>query len=308
MIVFVTGATGTLGQPVVRLLVEAGHEVRALSRSARNDALISDLGSTPLRADLFQPDSLRAAITGTDAVMHLASKIPPLARIGRRAAWQETDAIRREGTQNLVAAALKNAVETFIYPSVAFLYPASGNRWIDTETQPEPAAYMLTTLEAEAEVARFAAHGRRGVSLRMGSFYDLTSSLSRQMAQTARLGISPVFGRDDAYAAYIWVEDAARAVIAALDAPSGVYDIVDDEPMTRKALRGVIAQALGRRRLWQPPHFLASAMLGVTADALTRSQRVSNARFKAVTSWTPLVPSAREGWALIAKNLVERPS
>lgn len=309
MQLFVTGATGTLGHPTVRLLVAAGHRVRALSRSARNDVVLRDLGAEPVGADLFDPTSLGAGMRGAYAVLHLATRIPNVDRIGRRAAWRETDRLRREGTRILVDAALEHGAGVFVYPSIAFLYPDGGARWLEaTATEPAPAEYLATTLDAEAEVARFAARGGRGVSLRLGGLYDATSPQSRAMVRAARLGVSPILGRDDAYGPLIWVDDAATAVVAALAAPSGVYDVVDDEPMTRGELRRVVARAVGRPRLRRLPGFVEAAMLGVTADTLTRSQRVSNARFKAATGWTPDVPSAREGWARIGAGLSVHPS
>ncbi len=301
MVVFVTGATGTLGRPVVQLLVKSGHQVLALSRSADNDKIIRNLGGEPVRANLFEPDSLREAMKGAEAVLHLATKIPATRNIGRRRAWLETDHIRCEGTRNLVDVALECGASVFVYPSIVFLYPDCGDKWIDASTQPQPAEYLRSTLDAEAEVARFAARGGRGISLRMGAFYDPTSSQSKEMLQTARLGFSPVFGHDSAYQPFIWVDDAAQAVVAAcLEAPSGVYDVVDDEPLTRGELREVIAQAVKRPKLRRLPNFLTSLLLGVTVDTLTRSQRVSNQQLKRVTSWRPEVPSAREGWKHIA--------
>jgi uncharacterized protein YbjT (DUF2867 family) len=59
MIVFITGATGALGKPVCQLLVEQGHQVRALSRSTENNAIIKQLGGEPVKANLFDLASLR---------------------------------------------------------------------------------------------------------------------------------------------------------------------------------------------------------------------------------------------------------
>lgn len=169
MNVFITGVTGALGQPVTQLLVNAGHRIRALSRSPENDTVIRRLGAEPVKANLFDPQSLREGIKGTHAILHLATKIPTTQAIGQRRAWRENDAIRREGTRNLVDAALEQDTQVFVYPSIVFSYPDRGDAWIDETTRPELKNFGISTLEAETEVARFAASGRRGITLRMGA-------------------------------------------------------------------------------------------------------------------------------------------
>ena len=105
--VFVTGATGVLGRATIPQLLASGYTVRALSRGEANDAAIRALGAEPVRADLFDPDSLRAAVAGADAVLHLATRIPPSSDMRHRSAWVENDRIRAEGTKNLVDAAIE---------------------------------------------------------------------------------------------------------------------------------------------------------------------------------------------------------
>ena len=123
MKVLVTGATGVLGRSVVARLVAAGHSVRGLSRSTDNAALLRRLGVEPVGADLFDVDSLREALLDCDAVLHLATKIPPTSRAGRVSAWAENDRIRREGARALVTASLASeTVRTFIYSSFALIY------------------------------------------------------------------------------------------------------------------------------------------------------------------------------------------
>jgi uncharacterized protein YbjT (DUF2867 family) len=62
--IFVTGATGVLGCPVVRLLVAAGHEIHGLSHSADNVTVLRGMGAEPTQADLFDVASLKAAVAG----------------------------------------------------------------------------------------------------------------------------------------------------------------------------------------------------------------------------------------------------
>jgi nucleoside-diphosphate-sugar epimerase len=303
--VFVTGGTGVLGRPVVRSLVAQGHRVRVLAHSPESERTIRQLGAEPVQANLFDPATLSQAVGDADAVLHLATRIPPSNKMGKAESWAENDRLRTEGTRNLVDAALAGPVHTFIYPSVVLVYPDSGADWIDAQsTQPDPIAVVRSTMDAEAQVRRFAEAARRGITLRMGSFYGPESAHIRDMLAYARKGVAAVLGPGAAYQSCIWIEDAARAVVVALDkAPSGTYDVVDDEPLQRSELVSLIAHAAGKERLWRLPGFLMSVMLGKDLVAVnSRSQRVSNRAFRQATGWAPQVPSARQGWRRLAET------
>jgi nucleoside-diphosphate-sugar epimerase len=302
--IFVTGATGVLGRATLPLLLAAGHSVRALARSEANDAAIRALGGEPVDADLFDLTSLRVALAGADAVLHLATSIPTDVR--PRQAWCVNDRIRADGARNLVDAAIAAGVATFVYPSFAMLYPESGNRWVDAaSTPPDPAPILRSTLEAEAQVARFAASGpdRRGVSLRMGGFYGSGLPSTEAMLALARRGVAQAFGPPDAFTPMVWIDDAATAVVAALErAPSGVYDVTDDEPLPRGEVAREVARVVGRSRLLLPPRWLAGFAAGAAAWPFVNSQRVSNRRFTAATGWVPAVPHARAGMAMLTER------
>ena len=81
MNIFVTGATGVLGSPVIRKLVATGHHVRALSRSEANQVQLIAVGAEPFEADLFNPDSVRQALESMSAILHLPTRIPPTASL-----------------------------------------------------------------------------------------------------------------------------------------------------------------------------------------------------------------------------------
>src|SRR5262249_14994371 len=132
---------------------------------------------------------------------------------------------------------------------------------------------------AEANVARFTEHGGRGVVLRFGRFYAPDSDQIGAIVRSARRGLLVDLGAADAYAPWIDADDVASAVVAALAAPAGVYDVVDDEPLRRSEQADVLARAVGRRRLWRAPAWVAPKRAG----HLAASQRVSNQRFKDAT-------------------------
>jgi nucleoside-diphosphate-sugar epimerase len=301
MNVFITGATGVLGRVVTRLLVDGGHNVRVLARNERSKARLRETRAKVVEASLFDPSSLRPAVKKCDAVLHLATRIPPPRQARRREAWRENDRIRTEGTRNLVDAAIEAGVPAFVYPSIVFFYPDRGAEWIDAGTRPDPLPLLQSSLQAEAEVERFTRAGNRGIVLRMGGFYGPTASTTHDMLRLARYGIAMLFGSSKAYQPLIWVDDAALAVIDSLPrAAAGIYDVVDDEPLQRNELASALAEIVGRKRLVRPPTFLLRLLAGKDAMFLTRSQRVSNRKFKDATGWTPMVPSARDGLRLLA--------
>ena len=252
MTVFVTGATGVLGRPVVRMLRNTGHSVRALSRSASNDELLTSLGAEPVDADLFDAGAMAEAIQGCEAVLHLATKIPATSDLKKPGAWDENDRIRRDGTKAIVDAALRHdGVRTVLYAGISFFYGDNGSEWLDAlNAVPEASGPFRSTLDAEAEVARFdaSADDRRGLVLRFGSFYGPDSAFSRDAVAMARKGFALQTAPASAYRPMIWLDDAATAVVAALErAPAGTYDVVEDEPLTQAEAVKALAQAVGAR-------------------------------------------------------------
>lgn len=95
-------------------------------------------------------------------------------------------------------------------------------------------------------------------------------------------------------------DDVGPAVVAALTAPAGVYNVVDDEPLRRAEWIALLAESVGRTRLRQPPA-IATAVGGPPLRSLARSHRVSAARFREVTGWRPTVPSRRVGWPQVVR-------
>jgi nucleoside-diphosphate-sugar epimerase len=194
MWILVTGGTGVLGRGLVPLLRDAGHEVAAPGHA---------------ELDLLDAGAVRAAVAGTDAVYHLATRIPPRERWDEPGAWRENDLLRRDGSRLLVDAALAGRTETYVQPTVA----------IADEVPPT----LESALAAEAETGRFAAAGRRGVVLRLG-ILDGPGTFHDGPAADAQ--------------ATLHVEDAARALLAALTAPSGTYDVARESGERFRAATG----------------------------------------------------------------------
>jgi nucleoside-diphosphate-sugar epimerase len=275
----------------VRALVAAGHEVTAAVRSPAKAEYARSLGATAVEVSIFDAEALRAAVFGHDAVCNLATHIPSLARAADPHAWDENTRIRTEGSRNLVDAALAANASVYVQESIAFLYGDHRGEWLDAESNAITDTRFSTPIRAcESETKRFADAGGTGVVLRFGLFMAPDSEQMLTMARNARRGLSVYPGAADAYLPSIHADDAAAAVVAALRAPSGTYDVVDDVPSTRGDQRAALAAAVGRRRLIQLR--APKAVVGPLGD----SQRVSNRRFREATSWAPRYPSAREAW------------
>jgi nucleoside-diphosphate-sugar epimerase len=297
MRIFVTGATGALGTPTVAALVHAGHRVQALTRSDAAAAAVRAAGAEPVPGSLFEPEFLRSAVDGADAILHLATRIAPFNRARRRSAWLDNDRIRRDGTRNLVDAALAAGVATVVYPSFAPIYADGGSRWLSYGDPVEPTDILQSTVDAEAQVDRFTAAGGRGVVLRMAGVYGPHSPATRDVFAMARRGISGFVGPGRAYQPLVWDADVATALLTTVESAGvvGVFDVADDRPLTRAELARAVAAAVGRRSVRRPPTWLLRATLGRRMSFLLRSQRVSNRRFKDRTGWSPRVPDAVTG-------------
>jgi nucleoside-diphosphate-sugar epimerase len=298
MRIFVTGATGVIGRRAVPLLLKAGHQVTALARSKARAASLEQGGATLAQMSLFDAAALRRAVAGHDVVINLATHIPPGTRVFLRGAWRENDRIRREGSAIVADAAVAAGAGRLIQESFAPIYPDSGDAWVDESVPSKPARYNRTTLDAEASAARFGNGGGTHVVLRFCWFYGPDAEQVHAMLPMIRKGFAPIPGPPDAFWSSATHDDAATAVVAALGAPAGIYNIGDDEPLRHRELAGAIAAALGVRQPKLPPRWL-TPLMGSVGKTLARSIRVSNRKFREASGWKPIWPSAREGWKAV---------
>ena len=301
MRIFVAGATGVLGRRVVKLLTDAGHDVSAVSRSPEKAELVEKLGAKAVAVDLFDLDAVKTAVAGHEVVLNLATHIPTPMKISMARSWRENDRIRTEVSRNLVDAAIAAGAQRYVQESIA-LYYAQHEGFADEDTPVELPKHALSTADAEEQTARFTASGGIGVVLRFGMFYCADSDQTKLQIKLARRGIAPFFGARDEYQSVVHLDDAASAVVAALQAPAGIYNIVDDEPLTKGESATVLARAVGRKRLRLPPRAVIAAS-GTVTRSLLGSQRVSNKRFRAATGWAPKYSSAREGLPALVREL-----
>jgi nucleoside-diphosphate-sugar epimerase len=297
MKIFVAGGTGVIGWRAVQCLVAAGHSVTAIARTPEKTVLVRELGAEPVTASLFDGPSLAAAVAGHDVVVNLATHIPSMGHAALPGAWAENDRIRIEGAANLVDAAIAAGARRYVQESITFTYPDSADGWIDEDTPIDSGKFLAAVSSAEAQAARFTESGGDGIVLRFGMFYAPDSVHTHDLVAAARRGVGTVLGDPAAFASMIHADDAAAAVVAALEAPAGTYNVVEDEPATKRAMAESVGVAVGRTpRVYVPGK--AVKLGGSTTAPLSRSQRVSNRRFREATGWAPRFASF--GYGIVA--------
>lgn len=308
MRVFLTGGTGVIGRPTVARLVGAGHTVRAVAR--RDDAAkqLREAGVEPVAVDLFDAAAVRDAVVGSEAVLHLATNVPPYPKMGRPKNWTMHNRLRTEATRNLVDAARESGVRRMLKESVTFVYADGGDSWLDEDAPLIADLGMIApTIDGEKIALELADGDAAAVVLRFGLFYGGAGNRGTdEMLKLARSRRSLMAGKPGAFMSSIHADDAAAAVVAALDAPTGIYNVADDEPLTRRAALDTFAAAFGTKKLHLTPTWAIRLVAGSATEALTASQRVSNRKLREATGWSPTFPSMREGWAVDAARRAEQ--
>lgn len=300
MKVFVAGATGAIGRPLVRQLVAAGHDVTGTSRTPARAAAVATQGATGVVCDALDRDALMAAVVkaGPDVVINQLTSLPSKFRPKQKGFFRDNDRLRVDGGRNLLDAAAAAGVRRVISQSVAFLYAPVGGP-VKTESDPVdggPRNAAALTLERmtltdgrfEPVVLRY------GLLYGPGTWYSPEGHLGREVAQN-RL---PVVGAGTGVTSFVAVEDAASAAVAALDRGHGIFNVVDDDPAAMSEWLPGFAAALRARPPRRVPPWIARLVAGrETVELALNGRGASNARARQELGWAPAFPSWREGFA-----------
>lgn len=302
MRVLVFGATGVVGRRAVPLMVASGHEVTAAGRNPAQRSVLERAGATVVDVDLLDRAAVGRAVAGQDAVVNLATHMPPSSfRAMLPGAFRENDRIRRDGSAIIAEAAAAAGARRYVQESFAPVYVDGGDRWLDERAPQRPARYNRTVLNAEHSVESFGRGGGEWIVLRFAGFYGPDSKYLHEILKLARGGWGALPGAANAYWSSVSHDDAASAVVAALAAPSGVYNVCDDEPVVRRELFDALASAFGLGRVRLPPPW-ATRLMGSMGELLARSERMSNRKLRAL-DWAPRYPSVREGFRATASAM-----
>jgi nucleoside-diphosphate-sugar epimerase len=305
MRVFITGATGVLGTRLVAELAARGHEPVGLARDDAGARRVEDRGGTAATADLFDTESLVDAAGDADAVVHAATKLPSDPPTDA-ADWEANDRVRLEGGRHALAAAARVDADRFLTHSVVWAYRNPDGSHVAETASPNTDRTTASAVELEELVReRGAEHGLDTSILRYGWLYGPGSGQFRSIAENLLAGDLPVIGdgltgrRGETVISPIHAADAARAMASAVEADAtGVWHVVDDEPVSTDAFFGEFARLLRVDEPGRIPGWLARFFVGEDmVRFLSNSFPASNDRFAADVDWEPRYPTYRDGLA-----------
>ncbi len=299
---FVAGATGVLGRRLVAQFAERGHDVVGLARDDAGERLVSERGGTPRRGDVLDPASLEGAVDAPEVLVHAATAIPTGRKPGA-AEWERNDRVRREGLSNLLAAADDGALERVLFPSVVWVARRPDGSPFDEDAPRHPTRATASAADVEERLAAAAAdRGFERTVLRCGYLYAPDAAHTRQFGENLLARRMPVVGRGvlgrrDAALSLVHADDAAAAFADAVDAgASGLYHVVDDEPVTLAAMLREFADLLDAPEPRRVPAWLARYVVGADAARLLSSPMpTASDRFREATGWEPAYPTYRDG-------------
>jgi nucleoside-diphosphate-sugar epimerase len=311
MKVFVAGATGALGRQLLPQLVASGHEVVGLTRTPSKQDLLRSLGARPAVADALDPEAVARAVAEAepDVIVHQLTALSgslDMRHIERD--FAQTNRLRTEGTDHLLAAGRAIQVRRFVAQSFAGWPSARTGGAIKQESDPldpSPPDALRTTLDAirHLEEAVTGARWTEGIALRYGGFYGPGTSFSLkpegEHVELIRKRKFPVVGGGAGVWSFIHIEDAAAATVAAVEhGGRGIYNVVDDDPAPVAEWLPAAASAVGAKPPWRLPRWLGRIAAGEAATVMmTEVRGASNEKAKRELGWKPRYPSWRQGFA-----------
>ena len=296
----VTGGTGVIGRAAVTALVEAGHDVVVVTRSTAGAQAVVAMGARPMLGDVLDADGLASAYEGADAVINLATNVPVGPQALVPGAWRRHDRLRTTGVTNVVDAARRAGVRRVVQESVSFMYADQGDEWITEQSPVDITPMTEPAAVGESLVQEYSCCSRVGVVLRFGTIVG-DDPQTRHWLHAAASGRKVGIGNPADWAHVIHTDDLGGAVLAALHAPSGVYN-VGAEPVQRHDL--VRAYAIAAKV--EPGAFMGpwgQRLVGSRLEPLARSLRVSADHFAAQTGWRATRPRFEAGWLDAAVRL-----
>ncbi len=297
MKIFVAGATGAIGRPLIVQLLAQGHEVVALTRSLEKAKVLAELGVEAAIADIFDPEAVKNAIAHIqpEVVIEQLTSLPKTYTLeSMSAAAPLNTRIRLEGGANVLAAAQASGVRRYLMQSIAF-WAIPGTGLADEETplslDASPAVSADAHLVTEIEHRLLTTPNLEGIALRYGFLYGSGTWFNPDgdVAEQVRQQLFPIVGNGEGVWSWVHIEDAAIATVAAAERGNpGIYLIADDRPLEVREWLPAFARSLDAP---PPPQVsIEDAQQIGGADAVyygTRMRGASNAKAKRELNFQP---------------------
>jgi 2-alkyl-3-oxoalkanoate reductase len=314
MKIFIAGATGAVGRPLISTLLKAGHSVVGLTRAPARAEFIRKLGAEPAIANALDADAIAAVLASTrpDAVIHELTDLAgatDLRHFDRTFAG--SNQLRTRGTDILLASARETGVKRFIAQSYCGWPYARVGDAIKTEADaldPDPPAQLRSTLKAIQYMEKTVTGSiyPEGIVLRYGAFYGPgTGMLDHAMLAQIRNRRTPLIGDGAGWWSFIHVEDAAAATVKAVERgrPGSIYNIVDDDPAQVREWLPTLAEIVGAKRPFRLPAWIARIVAGEhLVSMMTQVRAGSNRKARTELDWQPAHPSWRAGFSEITRQ------
>jgi nucleoside-diphosphate-sugar epimerase len=308
MRIFIAGATGAVGKRLVPLLGANGHEVVGTTRYALKLGELRALGAEPVVLDVLDAEAVGRVVSEArpEVVVHQATALSDLGNLRNLdEAFADTNRLRTEGTDNLLAAAQAAGAEKLVAQSFAgWPYAKEGSLVKDEEAplDPSPPANAEQSMAAirHLEKAVAGAEALAGIVLRYGGFYGPGTSLFEGGEHVAaiRKRAFPLVGSSAGMWSFVHIDDAAAATLAAIERGGrGIYTVVDDEPAPASEWLPYLAERLGAKQPRHVPEWLGRLVAGEQVVSMsTEARGASNAKAKRELGWTLAYPTWREGF------------
>lgn len=295
MRVFVAGASGAIGEPLIAELLRQGHAVVGLTTSeARGDKLRSQ-GAEAVVADALDAAAVLAAMQQArpDAVIDQLTSLPKdMSDMPGYAAGDRR--LRLEGGGNLLRAAIACGARRYLQQSSGFFLKAAqgalADEFCDMDVKASPGVAASAQTYAALESRLFRSGQIEGVALRYGFFngpntwYYPGGSAAHMVAQQQ----VPVVGRGEGVSSFVHIHDAAVGTVAALEAEPGIYNLVDDDPSPQATWLPAFAYFLGAPA---PSHLSEAEAAATTGEETvyyaTKLGGATNVKAKQVLGWRP---------------------
>ncbi|WP_138499721.1 NAD-dependent epimerase/dehydratase family protein [Nostoc sp. PA-18-2419] len=297
MKIFVAGATGAIGRPLIAQLLAKEHDVVALTRSPERAKVLAEQGVEPAIADVFDGEAVKAAVicAQPEVVIEQLTSLPKTyTGESMSAAAVLNTRIRKEGGANVLAASQAAGVRRYLRQSIAFWgVPDTGLADEETplafDASPAVAADVRTVIEIERRLLE--TPNLEGIILRYGFFYGSGTWFAPDgdVAQQVRQQQFPIVGNGEGMWSWLHIEDAAIATVAAAERGNpGIYLITGDRPLKVREWLSAFARWLNAP---PPPQIsVEDALQTGGADAVyygTQMRGASNAKAKRELNFQP---------------------